>query len=123
MDAAARPILEPVLRGLRRRCPRCGEGSLLSGYLRPHASCPACGEPVGRIMAHDAPPYITILIVGHVIVPLLLAWEKASAPPLWMHLAVWLPATAILSLAMLPFVKGAWIGLMWSLGLTGEERQ
>jgi len=122
-EEQARPVLASMLRGLTRKCPRCGEGGLLSGYLKPHDHCAVCGEPVGRIKAHDAPPYITIFIVGHIVVPLMLLWERTAAPSLWLQAAVWLPATAIMSLALLPFVKGAWMGLMWSLRLTGDERQ
>src|SRR5262245_2229467 len=29
--------------GLRRRCPHCGEGALLEGWLTLRARCPACG--------------------------------------------------------------------------------
>ena len=66
---------------------------------------------------------ITILIVGHIIVPLMLLWEKTSPPPLWAHYAVWMPATLVLTLALLPRVKGAWIGLMWAGRLRCNEVQ
>ncbi len=49
----------------------------------------------------------------------MLLWEQTSSPPLWAHYAVWMPAT----LALLPRVKGAWIGLMWALRLHGDEHQ
>ena len=98
----------------RNRCPDCGRGALLSNYLEPHDACTSCGAPNGGIKAHDAAPYITILVVGHIIVPLML---------LWAHYAVWMPATLVLTLALLPRVKGAWIGLMWALRLHGDEHQ
>ncbi len=108
-------LLTSLRRGLARRCPRCGGGRLLMRYLRVSPSCEACAEPFGHIRADDAPPYFTIAIVGHIVVPGLLAMEKALAPSLWLQFAVWLPATLALTLALLPFVKGAVVGAMWSL--------
>ena len=71
--------------------------------------------------ADDAPPYFTIVIVGHIVVPLLMTVELTYAPPLWLHLLLWLPLTAILSLALLPCVKGAIVGLQWAHRMHGFE--
>jgi uncharacterized protein (DUF983 family) len=110
-----------ILRGLRRRCPRCGSGKLLRAYLKPVDSCSACGEPFGHMRADDFPPYLTIVIVGHVIVPLvLLAHQQGLSSG--MQIALWVPAALALTLLLLPRCKGAIIGLMWSLGMTGNER-
>jgi uncharacterized protein (DUF983 family) len=39
-----RPTLRTaVARGLRRRCPRCGEGELFQGWNHLRESCPVCG--------------------------------------------------------------------------------
>jgi uncharacterized protein (DUF983 family) len=120
---ARRSIASCAARGFRNRCPNCGRGALLASFLRPHEECASCHEPNGRIMAHDAPPYITILIVGHVIVPLIVLLEKLAPPPLWVQYAIWLPASLLLSLMLLPRIKGAWIGMMWALRLDGNEFQ
>ena len=116
--------LGPALRnGLRRRCPACGQGALFAGYLRPVAACGECGEALGHIRADDFPPYIAILVAGHVVVPLLLFAEQNWAPPLWLQALVW-PALALaLIAALLPVAKGGVLAAMWALGLTGEERQ
>jgi uncharacterized protein (DUF983 family) len=74
--------------------------------------------------ADDAPPYVTIMIVGHIIVPGLVMMERNLAPPTWVQMSVWLPLTLALSLSLLPLVKGAIVGLQWSLrmhGFGGEE--
>jgi uncharacterized protein (DUF983 family) len=118
-----RPIAGAAWRGFRNRCPGCGEGALLAGYLSPHAACSECGEKNGEIMAQDAPPYITILIVGHIILPLILFWEQMRAASIWVQYSVWLTATVGLTFLLLPRVKGAWTGLMWALSLKGTERQ
>jgi uncharacterized protein (DUF983 family) len=110
-----------MLRGLRGRCPHCGEGRLFARYLKIADHCPACGEALHHHRADDAPPYFTILIAGHVIVPLLLAFEIAVKPPLWLHAAIWLPVTTLLCLALLPRVKGAIVGLQWALYMHGFD--
>jgi uncharacterized protein (DUF983 family) len=69
--------------------------------------------------ADDAPPYFTILIAGHIVIPLLMTAELTFAPPLWLHLLIWVPLTAILCLALLPRVKGAIAGLQWAQRMHG----
>jgi uncharacterized protein (DUF983 family) len=76
---------------------------------------------LGRYRADDAPPYFTILIVGHIIVPLMLMLEKSVAPELWVHMALWLPATIVLSLALLRPIKGAVLGVMWATSAEGSD--
>ncbi|MEQ9814317.1 MAG: DUF983 domain-containing protein, partial [Azospirillaceae bacterium] len=111
-----RSIWQAMGRGVRRRCPACGVGHAFGGYLKAR-DCGACETPLGQIRADDFPPYITIFLVGHILVPLMVWAERDFAWPLWLHLAVWLPATLALSLLILPFAKGAVLGLMWALRL------
>ena len=84
-------------------------------YLKVADTCPHCGEALHHHRADDAPPYFTIVIVGHIVVSLVLAVEMAYRPPLWLHAALWLPLTVILALGLLPSVKGALVGLQWAL--------
>ena len=37
------PPLRALENGLRRRCPRCGQGPVLDGWLAIRDQCPACG--------------------------------------------------------------------------------
>jgi uncharacterized protein (DUF983 family) len=112
-----------MARGFRLRCPRCGRGSLFRAYLKPVEVCAACRETLGHIRADDAPPYFTIVIVGHVVVGLALLAEMRLHPPMWAHMTAW-PALALaLTLLLLPVVKGALVGLMWRLKLRGDEFQ
>ncbi len=71
--------------------------------------------------ADDAPPYFTIIIVGHIVVGLVLAVEMAYHPPLWLHAALWLPLTVILALVILMPIKGALVGLQWALRMHGFD--
>ncbi len=116
-----RDVMRAMLHGLRGRCPSCGKGAMFTSYLKVADRCPSCGEELHHHRADDAPPYFTILIVGHIIVGGVLSFERAFAPPSWVHLAIWLPATLISSLLLLPRVKGALVGLQWALYMHGFE--
>lgn len=120
--AAIRPDLATALgRGLRRQCPFCGEASAFTGYLAVAESCGHCGASLGKIRADDAPPYFTIVIVGHIIIPLMLLAEQLYGWSTALHALLWLPLTAVLTLGFLPYVKGATLGLMAAIGITGTE--
>ncbi len=124
LSDSARPWFRSIARGFRRRCPRCGEGAAFAGYTRVADHCTVCGEELHHQRADDAPPYITIMIVGHIVVPGMLLAERLFSPDMWLQMAIWLPLTLILSLGLLPFVKGAVVGLQWSLrmhGFGGED--
>jgi uncharacterized protein (DUF983 family) len=108
-----------IVNGLRERCPKCGEGALFGRYLKVNDSCPHCGAALYHHRADDAPPYFTILIVGHVIVGAILPVERAFVPPMWVHAIIWLPLTVVLSLALLPRIKGAIVGLQWAFYMHG----
>ena len=73
-----------------------------------------CGLDFETIRSDDVPPYFTIVIVGHLVVPLLLLIEQMSSPPTWLTLSVCLPLTLLLTLSLLPFIKGAVMGAIWS---------
>jgi len=52
MWQAARPG-SLLVRGLRRRCPRCGEGRIFRGWFAMNDRCPVCGRRFNR-----APGYL-----------------------------------------------------------------
>lgn len=123
-DESPRPsIVAAMARGFRRRCPSCGRGALFRAYLKPADACPACGEALGHIRADDAPPYFTIIVVGHIVVSLILFVEMNYRPPMWVHMATLPALTLALTLGLLPHVKGTLVGLMWRLKLKGDEFQ
>ncbi len=127
-DGAMRPksgersrarVLRSMSRGWRRRCPRCGKGPVFGGYLKVRERCGACGLELHHHRADDAPPYFTVLIVAHLVVPAMVLLERSAAPPQWLHLLLWLPLVLALSLILLPRVKGAIIGLQWARRMHG----
>jgi uncharacterized protein (DUF983 family) len=110
-----------MLRGAKLTCPSCGKGAMFRRYLKVADECPSCGEELHHHRADDAPPYFTIVIVGHIVVGLVLAVEMAYRPPLWVHAALWLPLTLILTLVVLQVVKGALVALQWALLMHGFD--
>jgi uncharacterized protein (DUF983 family) len=108
-------------RGFRGKCPNCGEGHLFGRFLKVAHSCDHCGEELFHQRADDFPAYLVMVVVGHLVVPAILAVETAYAPPEWLQLAVWLPVTLFASLALLQPTKGAIVGLQWQIGMHGFE--
>ena len=117
--ALSRHAFEAMLRGLKGRCPRCGKGALYRRFLKVARNCSRCGEELFHERSDDAAPYLTIALVGHIVVGGVLSLEMAYHPALWLQLMVWLPVTALAALALLPRVKGAVIGLQWALRMHG----
>jgi len=105
-----------VRRGLLNRCPCCGVGKVFDGYLTLVPECEACGAPLGMLRADDAPPYFTILLTGHLLVPGVLWVERHYMPPMWLHMAIWLPLFTIVCIVLLRPIKGAVVGWMSQLG-------
>ena len=120
-STGARPVFSSMLRGAAHKCPACGTGAVFRRYLKVADACANCGEALYHHRADDAPAYFTIVIVGHIVVGLVLAVEMAYRPPLWVHAALWLPLTLILTLVVLPSVKGALVGLQWALLMHGFD--
>ncbi|MDE0942749.1 MAG: DUF983 domain-containing protein [Alphaproteobacteria bacterium] len=106
-------------RGLKQRCPACGQGAMYGRFLKVRDECQTCGLELHHHRADDAPPYFTMMIVGHIIVPLVLILERTVMPSLWLQFFLWLPLTLILCLIILPRVKGALIGLQWAHRMHG----
>lgn len=115
-----RPLAPAILRGLARKCPCCGEGVLFSGMLNVVPVCAACGERFDGHRADDAPAWATMVIVGHLMIPVVIiarAWDL----PVWAHMTLW-PLLALgLSLALLPRVKGAVVAFQWALRMHGFD--
>lgn len=101
-------------RGLLCRCPHCGEGKLFKSYLKLVDKCDVCGEQLGHIRADDLPAYLTIAVVGHVVVGLMLTAIQMGVPN-WLGISVSLALTVGMSLWLLPHMKGAVAAQLWRL--------
>jgi uncharacterized protein (DUF983 family) len=107
------PKPNPVLAGLACRCPNCGKGPLFEGFLKVRPRCPACGFDLAAADTGDGPAVFVILIAGVVVVFAALFVEIAYRPPIWLHLAIWLPAAVLVCLALLRPFKGVLVALQF----------
>jgi uncharacterized protein (DUF983 family) len=111
---ATRPdIWTAIKRGLGQRCPICGQGKLFRSYLKLSETCSCCRAKLSELRADDGPAWLTILIVGHLIVPFFIVTVRSGAPD-WVYYAVLFPLTIVMTLALLPFSKGLFVALLYS---------
>lgn len=103
----------PIPTGAKGRCPRCGEGRMFDGFLTVRRRCAACDLDYGFADAADGPAVFVMFIVGFLVVGLALWLELAHTPPVWVHVALWFPLTAILSLVTIRPLKGIMIALQY----------
>ncbi|MFV0386379.1 DUF983 domain-containing protein [Paracoccus sp. (in: a-proteobacteria)] len=116
---AERPTGEAMWRGTRGRCPACGKGKLFSSYLKVADHCPDCGEALHHQRADDGPAYLTILLVSHLGAPILLACYMMWRPSAMTMIFSFGLGAVILSLLLLPRIKGAMVGLQWARRMHG----
>lgn len=117
-DRAVRPALG---RGWRRKCPNCGSGALLKSYLKVNDTCTACRQELHHHRADDGPAYLTILIVGHIMVVLLHFTFVTWRPEPLTLFTIFAVGSVGLSLYLLPRLKGAMIGLQWAKRMGGFD--
>jgi len=120
-SAEKRDVWTALKRGLRGRCPRCGEGKLFRAFLKVDNNCSVCGLDFTPHRADDLPAYLVIIIVGHIVVPVVLLIETNYAPAIWLQMSIYLPLTFISSLLLLQPVKGAVVGFQWALRMHGFD--
>jgi uncharacterized protein (DUF983 family) len=113
---------QALARGFAMKCPNCGRGRLFGRFLKVVDHCEVCAEDYTPQRADDFPAYLVIVIVGHIVVPALLAVAVAYDPPAWLQLAIWLPITLFASLGLLQPVKGTIVALQWQTGMHGFEQ-
>lgn len=106
-----------IWRGMKGQCPACGKSHLFNGYLRVTKECTSCGAPLGLARADDAPPYFTIFVVGHIVVPLMMYVDRVQELSVTAMAAIFVPMTLVLSLALLRPIKGGTVGLMVNLNM------
>ena len=124
-DSLARPkrnVWLAIRRGFSGHCPSCGKGPLYSKYLKVNDRCPVCATELFHQRADDAPPYLTILVVGHVIGALMLSTDTFFPNfPVLYQMILWPVLTVAMSLVLLPAFKGALIGYQWALRMHGFD--
>jgi uncharacterized protein (DUF983 family) len=119
LEAEVRPAKPALLRGWRRRCPNCGIGGLFDGYLKVRDACGTCGQELHHHRADDGPAYLTILVVGHLMAPMLhLTFSHFEPNPLYVAIGFSVLCGG-LSLYLLPRMKGAVVAIQWAKRMHG----
>lgn len=99
---------------------------MFDGYLKVRDHCPNCGEALHHQRADDGPAYLTVLLVSHIGAPLLLwIYLRYQPSPVSMLISFSLGAI-VLSLVLLPLIKGALVGAQWARrmhGFGGKEAE
>ena len=101
----------PVAAALRGLCPRCGAKTLFAGLATFAPRCRACGLEHAGFNVGDGPAAFLIFIVGGIVVALAILVELSASPPWWVHVILWLPLTAILTIGLLRIAKGLLLAL------------
>lgn len=104
-------------RGALGHCPRCGLPGLFARYLKATPRCRACGQDWTLHRADDFPPYVSILLTGHIMAPVLIALASADSLSLGAKMAIAVLLAVVLMIALLQPAKGAIIAAQWWMGL------
>jgi len=119
MPVNDRPTKPALWRGLRCRCPQCGEGAMFAKYLKVADTCENCGEELHHHRADDGPAYLTILLVGHLLgFAIHFMWVYMRPEPWVMATTLSIGAVA-LSLYLLPRMKGMVVAIQWARRMHG----
>ncbi|MDB5528694.1 MAG: hypothetical protein JWR51_1797 [Devosia sp.] len=110
---------QAMWRGALCKCPNCGQGHMFRAYLKVADTCDVCGEELSHHRADDFPPYIAIMIVGHLLVGLMLHMEMTWHVNPAVYLYTLVPLAIVLPLAILPSIKGAIVGMQWAARMHG----
>ena len=120
IESTAERELWPALRkGYQRKCPNCGSGPLLKSYLKVRDNCTVCREDLSQHRADDGPAYLTILIVGHIITPVMyLVFVQFRPDPLVLF-TIFAISCVGMSLYLLPRLKGSVVAFQWARKMHG----
>jgi uncharacterized protein (DUF983 family) len=113
-DLPRRDTWLAVRRGLALRCPACGKGKLLAGYLKPAEQCSSCGEDFSHIRADDGPAWATILLIGHLVSPAFFVFATTDAETGFRAFLFIAAAVIGATLLILPRMKGLFVALIWA---------
>lgn len=121
-ETEARSVKRAMRRGWSRRCPNCGKGPLLRGYLKVRDECPVCRQELHHHRADDGPAYLTILVVGHLMAPLLhMTFTRFDEPDPFIVATVFSVGCVAACLYLLPRLKGVIVGIQWAKRMHGFE--
>ena len=111
----------PILTGIRGRCPRCGEGKLFGGFIKLASRCDVCGLEYGFADPGDGPAFFAMSVMSFPLVGFALWFDSTFAPPWWIHLVTTLPLLIVVCILPLRPIKG-WLVCSQYIYKAGEAR-
>jgi uncharacterized protein (DUF983 family) len=109
-------IRRALFRGIRQRCPACGQGKLFRTFLDMHEGCASCGVRYSR----ESGQWIGSLYINTTVTALVLAVAMALVP--WRalsftgHLILWESLAVLFPLGFFRVSRGIWMGLVYLSG-------
>lgn len=97
-------IAKAALFGL---CPQCGAKTLFAGPARFADRCGHCGLDYTGFNVGDGPAALLTLVIGALIIILAIMLDIAARPPFWVHVLLWVPVTAAMTVYSLRVAKAA----------------
>ena len=97
-------IAKAALFGL---CPQCGHKTLFAGLGQFADSCANCGLDFSSYNVGDGPAALLTMGIGTLIILLALVVDSVFHPPFWVHVIIWVPFTAALTVISLRMAKAA----------------
>ena len=116
-------VWRAVARGLRGRCPRCGQRRLFRAFLKPVDRCRRCEQDWTLQRADDFPAYVSLFLTGHVMAPIAIHLARDQSISVATVMAIVLPLVLLLALGLLQPAKGAIIAVQWWMGMHGFQRE
>ena len=89
------------------------QGSSFLRYLTLKTKCEHCEQSFEELKADDGPAWLTMMLVGHIMVPIMLSYELSQDIPLWISATLWPLSFALLALLFLPFAKAFFVNMIW----------
>lgn len=114
-----RPAWPAIAKGMRHRCPACGQGALYRGYLKLVPACEACGEDLSHARADDGPAYLSILVTAKVMGTAMLLVYETFQPSPYVLAGTFSAGVVAMALALLPRFKGLIVGVQWAKRMHG----
>ncbi len=100
-------------RGIKGDCPNCGQGNLFKSYITQNKICSVCHEDFSDIRADDAPPWLTILITGHIMAPFIFYFVTHDVFPDVVETTILIIIALLCVFLILPRAKGLFIAAIW----------
>ena len=114
-----RSTSQALSNGAKSKCPNCGEGALYNGFINVNDNCSVCDEELLHHRADDLPPYINILVTGHIVVGFLMICMKYEWFGMWTTAIGGSLLALVMAIVLMRPLKGMVVGLQWAKEMHG----